>query len=122
VVKPWVGKYLTLGELQEAGNAIANFYQTKGRIAQVQVPPQKLDGGIVILQVLEGRLGAVNATLPENTRINKNLVQSYVEVQNPTGQLIDTKGIDRALFYCKKPPEFALNLPWSLVNRMARLI
>lgn len=104
VVKPWAGKTLTLQELQEAANAIANFYQSRGRIAQVQVPPQKLDGGIVILQVLEGRLGAVNATLPENTRINKNLVQSYVEVQNPTGQLIDTKGIDRALFLLQETP------------------
>ena len=104
VVKPYVGKYLTLAELQDVANTVSNFYQSQGKIAQVQLPPQKLDEGIVILQVLEGRLGAVNVKLPEHPRVNKNLIQGYVEVQNPIGQTIDTQAIDRALFLLQETP------------------
>ncbi len=104
VVKPYVGKYLTFAELQDVANAVSNYYQSKGRIAQVQLPPQKLDDGVVILQVLEGRLGAVNVKLPEKPRVTQNLFQSYVEVQNPIGQPIDTHAIDRALFLLQETP------------------
>ena len=104
VVKPWVGQNLTLPELQDVGNAISNFYQANGRIAQVEIPPQKLDQGIVTLKVLEGRLGAVNATIPTNARVNKDLPASYVEVQNPVGSYVDTTAIDRALFLLQETP------------------
>ena len=104
IVKPWVGQNLTLPELQDVGNAISNFYQSKGRIAQVEIPPQKLDQGIVILKVLEGRLGAVNTTIPNDARVNKDLPASYVEVQNPVGSYVDTLAIDRALFLLQETP------------------
>ena len=52
----------TIGELQEVADAVTRFYREKGLIlAQGVIPVQSVQGGIVNIQVYEGRLGRVLA-------------------------------------------------------------
>jgi hemolysin activation/secretion protein len=52
----------TIGQLQEVADAVTRFYREKGLIlAQGVIPVQSVQGGIVNIQVYEGRLGRVLA-------------------------------------------------------------
>jgi hemolysin activation/secretion protein len=104
VVKPWVNKSVTLAELQEAADAVANYYQTQGRIAQVQLPPQKLTNGQVILKVLEAKLGAVKMRTEPDARIKPDFVEGFVTVNNESGKYIDTNSVERSLLLIKEIP------------------
>ena len=59
VLAPWVGKEAGFAELQQAVNAIAEEYRRRGWFARPQLPAQDLKEGVVEINVIEGRLGAV---------------------------------------------------------------
>jgi hemolysin activation/secretion protein len=60
VTDPWRGKELTLAELKGVAQAVQNYYRKKGYfLARAVVPPQEIKGGMVKIQVLEGRVGDV---------------------------------------------------------------
>ncbi len=51
----------TIGELQEAANAVTDFYRKSGLIFAVAfIPVQTVEDGVVTVEVLEGYLGDVN--------------------------------------------------------------
>jgi hemolysin activation/secretion protein len=55
VVSPWVSKSLTIKELQQPAEAIANLLRSKGYpLAHAFLPPQRVDSGIVVIAVQEG--------------------------------------------------------------------
>ncbi|MGH8246556.1 MAG: ShlB/FhaC/HecB family hemolysin secretion/activation protein, partial [Gammaproteobacteria bacterium] len=52
----------TIGQLQEVANQLTTFYRGKGLIlAQAALPVQTVEGGVVDIQVFEGKLGRVLA-------------------------------------------------------------
>lgn len=59
VVKSWIGRSVYIAELQDAAVAIQNFYSSKGRIAQATLPPQEIKDGVVVMKILEGKMGSV---------------------------------------------------------------
>lgn len=62
VVASYLNRPVTLLDILEAGDKVADFYVSKGySLASVNVPPQKVEGGIVRLLVSEGRLARVTA-------------------------------------------------------------
>ncbi len=78
LIEPFVNKIgtrLTLGEVQEMANQMATHYQQEGYVlTRVIIPPQKIDKGVVTLQVIEGYIdkveikGDVSACLEEMLR------------------------------------------------------
>jgi hemolysin activation/secretion protein len=50
---------LSPADLREATDSIARLYNRSGWLARVFVPPQRVDNGILLIQVVEGRLGEV---------------------------------------------------------------
>jgi len=54
------GRTLTAADLGAAAQKLTRYYQSRGYpLASVNLPTQKVDGGVVRFEVLEGRLGAV---------------------------------------------------------------
>jgi hemolysin activation/secretion protein len=104
VVKPWINKSVTLPELQEAADAVANYYRTQGKVAQVQIPPQKLSNGHVILKVLEAKLGSVKMRTDPDARVEPEFAKGFVTVNNPPGEFIDTNSVERSIFLIKELP------------------
>lgn len=52
----------TIGQLQEVADVVTRFYRDKGLIlAQAVIPVQSVQGGVVDVQIYEGRLGRVLA-------------------------------------------------------------
>lgn len=59
-LQPLVGREVTLGEIQDAADAMKRHYRSRGYVAAyVYVPPQEMENGVLTIDVLEGRIGEV---------------------------------------------------------------
>ena len=55
LIAAYEGRTLTLGQLNELGSKIEQVLRARGYFAVVRVPPQKIERGVVILEVLPCR-------------------------------------------------------------------
>lgn len=63
VTAPFTNRPLSFTELIQARSAVTQLYIDQGYVTSgAFIPPQTLQGGIVTIQVLEGRLEAINVT------------------------------------------------------------
>ena len=63
---------LTIGQMQEVAEVVTQYYREKGLIlAQAVVPVQTVQGGVIKIQVYEGKLGRV---IPEGNSMYSNVV------------------------------------------------
>lgn len=108
VLAPWIGKTVTLSELENAANQVATLYQTKGRLVQVTLPPQRITDGVVALKIIEAKLGAVNIQGKESGRFSEERVMKHVTTQQATGEIVDTKAIERAIYILNETPGVAV--------------
>ncbi|MBT8636466.1 ShlB/FhaC/HecB family hemolysin secretion/activation protein [Polynucleobacter paneuropaeus] len=109
VVKPWTGQAVYIGELQDAAVAIQNFYATKGRIAQATLPPQEIKDGVVLIKILEGKMGSVivepvDTTGKSTARFSLERAKNYI-THGVAGEVyINTKPIERAMLLLNDTP------------------
>jgi hemolysin activation/secretion protein len=55
----YVNRDLSPADLRQATDSIARLYHRSGWLARVLVPPQRVDNGVLLIQVVEGRLGKI---------------------------------------------------------------
>lgn len=105
-LRPWIGKEVTLVELQNAAAAVAEVYRKNNFLAQAVLPPQKIgEDGIVLVSVLEAKLGAVKVDAEVNEpRFPKEKVIQYMTYQNKIGEDINTQAIERAVYILNEIP------------------
>ncbi|QWD12231.1 ShlB/FhaC/HecB family hemolysin secretion/activation protein [Polynucleobacter paneuropaeus] len=109
VVKPWTGKSVYIGELQDAAVAVQDFYAAKGRIAQATLPPQEIKDGVVLIKILEGRMGSVivepvDTTGKTSSRFSVDRAKAYI-THGVAGEVyINTKPIERAMLLLNETP------------------
>ncbi|MEG3437744.1 ShlB/FhaC/HecB family hemolysin secretion/activation protein [Pannus brasiliensis CCIBt3594] len=61
IISPYVGKEISSDTIEEITRAIASFYHERGyRTSDAYPPPQDLSGGTLKIQVIEGKLEAIN--------------------------------------------------------------
>jgi len=78
VVAPAIGKELTVRELAEVADKIAEYYAGKGYIlAQAYLPPQQIRGGVIEVAILEGNIGKINIT--GNEKYKTHTIERYLE-------------------------------------------
>lgn len=94
LVASYVGKDLTLAEIYKAADVITRYYQDHGYgIARATLPQQTLDGGRVVLQVVEGRIGKVSVEGNARTRTSAILGQASAV---KSGDIYTDSATDRA--------------------------
>jgi hemolysin activation/secretion protein len=109
-LKPWLGKTVAFEELQKAADSVAALYQTQGLLAQVSVPPQRIIDGIVILKVLEAKLGAVNVDMPNGpSRFTEDRARRYITDANRLSEIVQTKNIERSIYILNETPGIAVS-------------
>ena len=64
----YVNRDLSPADLRQATDAIARLYNRAGWLARVLVPPQRVENGLLLVQVVEGRFGEV--VFPEDTDLD----------------------------------------------------
>jgi hemolysin activation/secretion protein len=92
---PYQGRDLTLGEIEAAASKITELYRANGYpVARVYVPRQDAQDGVVKLQVLLGRYGAVRIH-------NQSLLADGWALapfkKLPPGEVIETAALERAM-------------------------
>jgi hemolysin activation/secretion protein len=109
-LKPWLGKTVPFQELQKAADAVAALYQSQGKLAQVSVPPQKITDGIVILKVLEAKLGAVHIDMPNGpSRFTEDRARRYITDANRLSEIVQTQNIERSIYILNETPGVAVS-------------
>jgi len=108
VLTPFENRSLTLKQINEAANAIADLYQRKGRIAQAIIPPQDIKEGLVEIKVTEGKVGAIliePAFEQDPPRLSKKVTKNFISYFNPEGGLIDLDGLERSVTLLNELPK-----------------
>jgi len=102
VVARFLNQPLTLAELYKAADAITDYYQAHGySIARATLPEQKLDEGVLKIQVLEGRVGQVS--FEGNTRTRTAVLQHEASALK-TGDVYTDAAMDRAVLLVNDLP------------------
>lgn len=94
LAREYRGREISLADLQQLASRINELYRSRGVVtAQAVIPPQDISKGIVIIRLVEGRLGQTR--IEGNTTTN----ESYVTARLPlkTGDLIDLVRLEQAL-------------------------
>lgn len=98
ITAPWLHRPVTFEELKDCIAAVQNFYMEQGRIAQASFPPQDIENSIVLMNILEARMGEVEVTSEAQvTRFSLAEAKSYFEDAGKSNSLIDTKPLERGL-------------------------
>jgi hemolysin activation/secretion protein len=109
-LKPWLGQTVAFQDLQKAADVVAALYQTQGKLAQVSVPPQKITDGIIILKVLEAKLGAVHIDMPNGpSRFTEDRARRYVTDANRLSEIVQTQNIERSIYILNETPGIAVS-------------
>jgi hemolysin activation/secretion protein len=109
-LKPWLGQTVAFQDLQKAADAVAALYQTQGKLAQVSVPPQKITDGVIILKVLEAKLGAVHIDMPNGpSRFTEDRARRYVTDANRLSEIVQTQNIERSIYILNETPGIAVS-------------
>jgi hemolysin activation/secretion protein len=58
-VAQWTNTQIRFSELKDVTTAIRNLYAKNGRVAQANIPPQEIQDGVILISIIEGKLGAV---------------------------------------------------------------
>jgi len=98
VVNKFVGPGKKFQDLLDAAGAVKRELARRGYfLADVVVPKQKIENGVVEILVVEGRIGTTKVEYDDNVKINRNLINSYLSTLSP-GKVITARDVERALF------------------------
>ncbi len=76
----FAGRRLDLRGLNEAAAALTRHYQRNGHLlSYAYLPAQRVEGGVVELAVLEGRIEAVQVVTAQDVRLADRVVQAHTE-------------------------------------------
>lgn len=93
----YLGRPLSFADLQQAAAAVARRYRESGWIVRAYLPRQEINAGIVLIQVVEGRLGGIRLDGDAPTRFPLATALRYIETRQETGAPINAHAIDRAV-------------------------
>ena len=106
VLKPFNQRKLTLDQIKEAGDALTGLYAQQGRMAQAVIPPQDVVDGVILIKIIEGKVGEViielNKELP--SRLKSEVIQKFITHSNASGNLIDLPALERTLAILNETP------------------
>ena len=109
VLSPWVGKESSFAELQQAANALAEAYRRHGWFARPQLPAQDLADGVVNINIIEGRLGAVRIDDGgKPLRADRAIVSSTMTARQQPGDPLNLDALERGNAILNDTPGFAV--------------
>lgn len=98
------GQEVTLAGLQQAAGIITAYYRGNGYLlARAYLPVQELDSGIVVIEVLEGRVGRVIMQYGEGLRLSESATEKFMAGLHP-GDPINEAALERILLILNDVP------------------
>ncbi len=109
LLKNFVGKELSLADLQRAADVITAYYRERGYfVARAYVPAQEIRDGIVEIMVLEGKLDRVNLKPQTEIRLQPEVVERTLRAALPPGEVIREADLERGLLLLNDLPGIAV--------------
>lgn len=104
LTQPWIGRDVTLADLEALAQAITARYRERGYfLAQAVVPVQTVQGGVVEISVIEGRLGKVDVAVAPDAAISETRVRAFIAPIQP-GQAVNAPAYERAMLLLSDQP------------------
>ncbi|HEX5464410.1 MAG TPA: ShlB/FhaC/HecB family hemolysin secretion/activation protein [Burkholderiales bacterium] len=102
VVEGYLDLQLNLYDLHEAADDITRYYHAHGyTLARAVIPAQKVERGIVRIEVVEGRLGKIS--VEGNKRYSKQFIEARA-ASLPRNGLVTQKALERSLLLMNDLP------------------
>lgn len=99
---PYVGREVTLAELQELGQKLTALYREKGYVtSRVFIPPQEVEGGQLVLQATEGMVGEVS--VEKGRFFGKRAVKPRIDLK--TGDFFNMEDLKRSVGRINENPD-----------------
>jgi hemolysin activation/secretion protein len=104
ITAPYIGRDVTLTELEELAKAITARYKERGYfLAQAVVPVQTVRDGIVEISVIEGRLGKVDVVVAPDAPLAESRVRGFLAPLQP-GEAVSAPAYERAMLLLSDQP------------------
>lgn len=105
VLAPWVGKETSFTELRRAADAVSEAYRARGYLVRAYLPQQDLKDGIVVIAVLEGRLGAVRVDRVNGAaHLSEAQARQYMLARQQLGEPVRPDDLQRAISLLNDTP------------------
>jgi len=104
VLKPWTDKEITFEDLQRALAAVTEFYQKEGWYVRPQLPAQDIVGGVVTINVIEGKLGQIVPEASEDMPLSEERVQKFLTARQQSGDPLSMDDLSRAVTVLNEQP------------------
>lgn len=105
LARPYVGRTVGFAELQELVGKINAAYRARGiGTAQAVLPPQKIEAGIVRVELVEGRLGELKVS--GNAYTKERFILDRIAMEQ--GAIVDTEALQRALIRFNRTSDIQL--------------
>lgn len=102
LVERFVDMELNLYDLNKAADTITDFYHRRGyTLARAVIPAQKVENGVVQIQIIEGRIGKVSVT--GNQRFSSSYIAARSKLLSP-GTLVTTDRLETTLLLLNDIP------------------
>jgi len=99
------GKKLTLDQLRAAADQIGDYYRSRGYfIARAYIPAQQITGGIVEIQIIEGRRDKINLKTNGDPIVNTGVQVEFLSRAIPVNNVISEAELERALLLLSDTP------------------
>ena len=112
LLAPWLGRDISLSQLQQSVAQISSLYRDQGWLAQAVLPDQDVSDGHVAIVVIEGKLGQVIMQMqearPQLGDILRRRVQSLIQHRMEVGQPLQFNEMDWALLVADDLPGVAV--------------
>lgn len=108
VLAPYLGHEITFTDLRKALAAISQLYERHGWLARAQLPEQDIVNGEVTINILEGRLGAIQLRKSGTPRISDERVTATMMARQQAGQPLSLSAMDRAINVLNDTPGAAV--------------
>jgi len=104
ITQPYIGRDVTLGDLEALAQAITARYRERGYfLAQAVVPVQTVQGGVVEISVIEGRLGKIDVIVAPDAPIAEARVRAFLAPVQP-GDAVNAQSYERAMLLLSDQP------------------
>jgi hemolysin activation/secretion protein len=97
ITRSFTERALEFLDLQAALHEVTQRYRELGFLVRATLPPQDINKGEVIIEVLEARLGRVLLDPSSSSRVSAERVRRTIEASQKEGERLSTLRIDKAL-------------------------
>ncbi len=105
---PYIGRDVTLAELEQLAQAITDRYHARGYfLAQAVVPVQTVQNGVVEISIAEGRIGKVDVQVAPEAPTSEARVRGFLAALQP-GAAVSAPAYERAMLLLSDQPGIAV--------------